>query len=86
LLEGISPTSITTFVAGAMLHTGIGVSRDQERAFELYQLGGELGSIEGWKNVVACYTTGEGVPQSLETARYIADTMLKDQRDEASVV
>lgn len=71
--------------AGAMLHTGIGASRDQERAFALYQLAGELGSIDGWKNVVACYTTGEGVPQSLETARYIADTMLKDQVDESII-
>jgi TPR repeat protein len=76
----------TIIVAGAMLHTGIGASKDQERAFELYQLAGELGSIQGWKNVVACYTTGEGVPQSLEMARYIADTMLKDQVDESSMV
>lgn len=67
--------------AGAMLHTGIGVQKDQERAFELYQAAGELGSIEGWRNVVACYTTGEGVPQSLQTAQYIADTMLKDKKD-----
>ena len=67
--------------AGAMLHTGIGVRKDQERAFELYQAAGELGSVEGWKNVVACYTTGEGVPKSLETARYLADTMLKDKED-----
>ncbi len=66
-------------VAGAMLHAGIGVPKDQERAFELYQTAGELGSIEGWKNVVACYVTGEGVPQSLETAQYISDTMLKNE-------
>ena len=65
--------------AGAMLHTGIGVSKDQREAFELYQTAGELGSLEGWKNVVACYTTGEGVPRSAETARYIAETMLKEK-------
>eukprot|EP00980_Cylindrotheca_fusiformis_P021437 scaffold8301_cov184-Cylindrotheca_fusiformis.AAC.5 len=63
--------------AGAMLHGGIGVPKDQRRAFEFYQLAGELGSKEGWQNVVACYTTGEGVAQSLETAQYIRDTMLK---------
>jgi TPR repeat protein len=65
--------------AGAMLHSGIGVVQDQQKAFELYQHAGELGSIEGWQNVVACYTTGEGVPKSLQTAKYIEDTMLKDQ-------
>ena len=65
--------------AGAMLHSGIGVVQDQQKAFELYQHAGELGSTEGWQNVVACYTTGEGVPTSLSTAKYIKDTMLKDQ-------
>ena len=64
--------------AGAMLHQGIGGKRDQRRAFELYQEAGELGSIEGWRNVVACYALGEGVPQSKETAKYISKTMLKD--------
>ena len=67
-----------------MLHAGIGVPKDQERAFELYQTAGELGSIEGWKNVVACYLTGEGVPQSLETARYISETMLKENPVDAN--
>lgn len=64
--------------AGAMLHGGIGIPKDQRRAFEFYQMAGELGSKEGWQNVVACYTTGEGVAQSLETAKYIAETMLKE--------
>ena len=65
--------------AGAMLHTGIDgiIRKDQEKAFELYQNAGEWGSKEGWQNVVACYIAGEGVPQSLETAEYIAETMLK---------
>ena len=67
-----------------MLHAGIGVPKDQERAFELYQTAGELGRIEGWKNVVACYLTGEGVPQSLETARYISETMLKENPVDAN--
>jgi TPR repeat protein len=66
--------------AGAMMHQGIGgnVRKDQQRAFELYQLAGELGSKEGWRNVVACYALGEGVPKSKETAEYIAKTMLLD--------
>ena len=65
--------------AGAILHTGIDgiILRDQEKAFELYQNAGEWGSREGWQNVVACYISGEGVPQSLEIAEYIAETMLK---------
>lgn len=67
-----------------MLHSGIGVARDQERAFELYQTAGELGSIEGWQNVIACYTAGEGVPQSLEMARYITDTMLRDNSSKSA--
>jgi TPR repeat protein len=64
--------------AGAMLHQGVGgnVRKDQHRAFELYQLAGELGSKDGWRNVVACYALGEGVPKSKETAEYIAKTML----------
>jgi len=66
--------------AGAMLHQGHpGIHRDQEKAFELYQHAGELGSIEGWRNVVACYATGEGVPQSKEIAKYIAETMLVEE-------
>ena len=65
--------------AGAILHTGIDgiILRDQQKAFELYQNAGEWGSKEGWQNVVACYIAGEGVPQSLEIAEYIAETMLK---------
>jgi TPR repeat protein len=57
------------------------VSRDRRRAFELYQHAGELGSLDGWRNVVACYATGQGVPQSLETAQYIAHTMLASDRE-----
>ena len=64
--------------AGAMLHIGTGAPKDQAKAFELYQHAGELGSKEGWQNVVACYMTGEGVPQSIETAQYIKDTILKE--------
>ena len=65
--------------AGAVLHQSHpGVQQDQQKAFQLYQLGGELGSEDGWRNVVACYLTGEGVPQSVETAKYIAKTMLQD--------
>jgi len=78
--EGHAESAVS---AGAMLHNGIGVQRNQTKAFELYQMAGELGSVEGWKNVVACYATGEGVPKSLETAKYIADTMLQDERKDA---
>jgi TPR repeat protein len=75
--EGHADSAVS---AGAMLHMGMGgIPTDQRRAFELYQTAGELGSKEGWQNVVACYTAGEGVPQSLETARYITETMLKDE-------
>ena len=67
--------------AGAILHKGMPpkIAKDQQRAFALYQHAGELGSVDGWRNVVACYLTGEGVPQSIETAKYIAKTVLKDQ-------
>lgn len=66
--------------AGALLHKGVQgvIAVDQQKAFELYQHAGELGSIEGWRNVVSCYATGEGVPKSLETAKYIANTMLRN--------
>ena len=59
--------------AGAMLHQG----GDQRRAFQLYQQAGELGSIEGWRNVVSCYATGSGVKKDLAMAKHIANTMLK---------
>lgn len=65
--------------AGAMLHQGVGVKSDQRRAFDLYQMAGELGNVEGWRNVVACYALGEGVPQSHEMAQYIAKTVLRDE-------
>lgn len=65
--------------AGAILHRGHpGVPQNQSKAFELYQHAGELGNIEGWRNVVACYLTGEGVPRSKDIAKYIAETMLKE--------
>jgi TPR repeat protein len=66
--------------AGAILHKGHLpiIPRNQERAFALYQHAGELGSIEGWRNVVACYAAGEGVAQNTHVAKYIAETMLKD--------
>lgn len=74
--------------AGAILHQGaatpqgsIIVERDQRRAFELYQQAGELGSIEGWRNVVACYAMGEGVKKDMDMAKHIAKTMLKDNND-----
>lgn len=73
--------------AGAMLHQGMTsddgrtaiIDRDPQRAFDLYQQAGELGSVEGWRNVVSCYASGQGVPKCLETAKYIADTMLKNK-------
>jgi TPR repeat protein len=67
--------------AGAILFKGdtaFHIPSDQRRAFQLYERAGELGSIEGWRNVVACYATGEGVKQSLDMAKYIAKTMLQD--------
>ena len=69
--------------AGAVLHSGRpGVPPNQKHAFEFYQLAGEMGSLEGWKNVAACYATGEGVPQSEATAKYIIKTMLKDEEQQ----
>ena len=76
--------------AGAMLHQGVFsddgqtviIERDQQRAFDLYQQAGELGSIEGWRNVVSCYATGQGVPKCLDTAKYIANTMLKEEEEQ----
>lgn len=68
--------------AAAMLHSGgfFGVPKNQSKAFELYQYAGELGNLEGWRNVVSCYARGEGVPRSLELADYIAKTMLRDDK------
>ncbi len=75
--------------AGALLHRGVTsedgkhvvIEQDQRRAFELYQRAGELGSIEGWRNVVSCYATGAGVPMCMDTAKYIANTLLKENKN-----
>ena len=69
--------------AGAILHQGAnGLPKNQEWAFQLYQHAGELGSKDGWRNVVACYWTGEGVKQNMDTAKYIAETMLREEKEE----
>ena len=69
--------------AGAMYwrggFDGASIRRDQRRAFELYQEAAEMGSTEGWRNLVSCYALGEGVPRCEKTARYIAETMLKGE-------
>lgn len=75
--EGQADSAVS---AGAMFHNGVGVLKDQRKAFELYQLAGELGSKEGWINVVDCWQQGLGVPKSEETARYIRETMLKKNK------
>ncbi|KAL3765933.1 hypothetical protein ACHAW5_003901 [Stephanodiscus triporus] len=72
--------------AGAVLHRGVRsddgrtivVERDQRRAFDLYQRAGELGSVEGWRNVVSCYAHGQGVPKCMDTAKHIANMMLRE--------
>jgi len=64
--------------AGAMLHNGHQIPKDQRKAFELYQHAAEMGSKEGWRNVVACYALGQGVPKCEETAKHITETMLSD--------
>jgi TPR repeat protein len=70
--------------AGAILFNGHPptIPRNQERAFSLYQLAGELGSPEGWRNVVACYLSGEGVGRNEQIAKYIAETMLKEENND----
>lgn len=70
--------------AGAILFHGHPptIPRQRERAFALYQHAGELGSVEGWRNVVACYATGEGVARNEQVAKYIAETMLKEDSTE----
>jgi TPR repeat protein len=66
--------------AGVIVFQGVPgrIDADPHHAFQLYQRGGELGSMEGWRNVVACYASGHGVQQSLEKAQYIAKTMLQE--------
>ena len=59
------------------------VEQDQARAFQYYQRAGELGIIEGWRNVVDCYATGQGVKQNIEMAKYIGETMIRPY-DEAT--
>ena len=65
--------------AGVALFQGFPgkVEKDQARAFQYYQRAGELGTIEGWRNVVDCYATGQGVKQNIEMAKYIGDTMIR---------
>jgi TPR repeat protein len=65
--------------AGALLHRGVPdqIAQNRRKAFELYQHAGELGNLEGWRNVVSCYLQGHGIPQSTSIAKYIAETMLR---------
>jgi TPR repeat protein len=65
--------------AGALLHHGVPdqIPQNRRKAFELYQHAGELGNLEGWRNVVSCYLQGHGIPQSTSIAKYIAETMLR---------
>ena len=77
--------------AGAIFHKGARdengkyiIEQDMPRAFDLYQKAGEMGSIEGWRNVVHCYATGQGVPKCLETAQHIAETMLKEDGNKSN--
>lgn len=68
--------------AGAMYHVGGHdglIEKDQQKAFDMYQRAAEMGNIEGWRNLVSCYARGEGVPQCLSTAQYIAKTMLNKE-------
>ena len=68
----------STLCAGVILFQGDrGITPDRQRAFDLYQKAGELGSVEGWRNVAACYLTGEGVPKNEHAARHIYSTMVK---------
>jgi len=71
--------------AGAMLHRGgygTAVQQDQRRAFEFYQEAAEMDSKEAWRNLVACYALGEGIPKCEQTSQYIAKTMLNDDSDD----
>jgi TPR repeat protein len=67
--------------AGALLYKGFPpiVKEDRHAAFQMYQRAGELGSVDGWRNVAACYATGDGVPQCERSAKHIVDTILKDR-------
>jgi TPR repeat protein len=61
-----------TVSLGAMYYHGLcGLEKDARRAFELYNAAAELGSQEAWRNLAAMYYTGDGVPQSEETAKEI---------------
>mmetsp|Transcript_16211 Transcript_16211/g.24315 ORF Transcript_16211/g.24315 Transcript_16211/m.24315 type:complete len:531 (+) Transcript_16211:73-1665(+) len=81
---GVSGNAAGFVSAGAMLHQGVGsdIEKDQRRAFDLYQQAGELGSTDGWRNVVSCYVSGEGVPKCEQTAKYITKTMLSPKSDQ----
>ena len=55
------------------------MTKNQRRAFKLYQEAAEMGSEDGRKNVIACYALGEGVPKCENTAKHIAQIMLKQE-------
>ena len=66
--------------AGALLFAGspeFNIEQNRSYAFTMYQRGGELGSVDGWRNVAACYELGEGVPECKKSAQYIVDTIIK---------
>jgi hypothetical protein len=47
--------------------------QDPKKAAELYQLAGELGCIQAWKNLATMYATGHGVKKCEQTAQQLLD-------------
>ena len=66
-------------VSAGALYFSMGDPASQAKAFELYQQAGEWGNEEGWRNVISCYLTGKGVPQSIYMAKYIAKTIFNEE-------
>lgn len=69
--------------AGAMHYHGYGTPQSYVRAAQRYQAAADSGSAVAWENLAAMYALGQGVPQSMDTARSIRSMLAQlQQRDE----
>jgi len=56
---------------GAMIYNGMGVPKDYEKAFQMYQLAAECGSTHAMRNLASMHLAGEGCEKDEKKAQYL---------------
>lgn len=71
--------------AAAMRYHGLGAPKDASRAFEMYQLAAERGSVMALRNLAAMYREGDGVERDEKMASHVMRVhheMLREQQQQ----